>query len=60
MQVRLILSTGFKEALEEDLNELVRFGQVKVTHLCPIQLPQLSPIAYQNLPIYMSVSLARP
>lgn len=60
MEVRLILSMGFREALEEDLNELVRFGQVKVTHLCPTQLPEFSSIAYQNFSTYISISLARP
>lgn len=60
MEVRLILTTGFRKVLKEGLNELVRFGEVEVTHLSLTQLPELSSTAYQNLPIYMSVSLGRP
>lgn len=48
MEARLILSMGFRKALEEGLNDLVRFWQVKVTHLCPTQLPEFSAIAHQN------------
>lgn len=60
MEVRLILSKEFREALEDGLNGLVRFGWAKVTHLSLVQLDELSSIADQNFSTYMFISLARP